>query len=181
MGHCDEDLPQPAGAFARLPAAALPRTLVASRTHPRPGGARLGAGEMAHIGANLRDEALGRALAHPGKRVQEGQGRLVRCAPLGHCPTHTLAGLIQVLQRAQVPGEQEAGHAPRAVRTGLLRGSFSPSKPQRELRELTRYRSTLVQDRARALNRLQAVLEDANVKLASVAYEVALQPRALAS
>jgi len=47
-------------------------------------------------------------------------------------------------------------------------GAFSPSKPQRQLRELTRYRSTLVQDRALTLNRLQAVLEDANLKRASV-------------
>ncbi len=53
-------------------------------------------------------------------------------------------------------------------RHGLLRGSFIPSNPQRQLRELTRYRSTRVQDRARTLNRLQAVLEDANLKLASV-------------
>ena len=46
-------------------------------------------------------------------------------------------------------------------------GAVSPSKPQRQLRELTRYRSTLVQDHARTLNRLQAVLEDAHLKLAS--------------
>jgi transposase len=44
--------------------------------------------------------------------------------------------------------------------------------PQRELRELTRYRSTLVQDRARTLNRLQDVLEDANLKLASVVTDI---------
>ncbi len=54
----------------------------------------------------------------------------------------------------------------------LLRGSFIPSKPQRQLRELTRYRSTLVQDHARTLNRLQAVLEDANLKLASVVTDI---------
>jgi transposase len=58
------------------------------------------------------------------------------------------------------------------LRHGLLRGSFIPSKPQRELRELTRYRSTLVQDRARTLNRLQDVLEDANLKLASVVTDI---------
>src|SRR5436190_3047882 len=58
------------------------------------------------------------------------------------------------------------------LRHGLLRGSFIPSKPQRQLRELTRYRSTLVQDHARALNRLQAVLEDANLKLAAVVTDI---------
>jgi transposase len=58
------------------------------------------------------------------------------------------------------------------LRHGLLRGSFIPSKPQRQLRELTRYRTTLVQDRARVINRLQAVLEDANIKLASVVTDI---------
>ena len=71
-----------------------------------------------------------------------------------------------------VPGRKtdvkDAAWIAELLRHGLLRGSFIPSKPQRQLRELTRYRSTLVQDRARALNRLQAVLEDANLKLASV-------------
>jgi transposase len=43
------------------------------------------------------------------------------------------------------------------LRHGLLRGSFIPSKPQRQLRELTRHRTPLVQDRARVINRLQAV------------------------
>jgi transposase len=58
------------------------------------------------------------------------------------------------------------------LRHGLLRGSFIPSKPQRQLRELTRYRMTLVQDRARVINRLQAVLEDANIKLAAVVTDI---------
>jgi transposase len=57
-------------------------------------------------------------------------------------------------------------------RHGLLRGSFIPSKPQRQLRELTRHRTTLVQDRARVVNRLQMVLEDANIKLASVVTDI---------
>jgi transposase len=55
---------------------------------------------------------------------------------------------------------------------GLLRPSFIPPAPQRELRELTRYRSSLVADRARVINRLQKALEDTNVKLASVVTDV---------
>jgi transposase len=55
---------------------------------------------------------------------------------------------------------------------GLLHGSFIPPAPQRELRELTRYRTSLVQERAREINRLQKVLEGANIKLASVASSV---------
>ena len=49
---------------------------------------------------------------------------------------------------------------------GLLRRSFVPPLPQRELRDLTRTRTSLLQDRSRSANRLQKVLEDANVKLA---------------
>lgn len=55
---------------------------------------------------------------------------------------------------------------------GLLRPSFIPPAPQRELRELTRYRSSLVADRARVINRLHKVLEDTNLKLASVVTDV---------
>jgi len=52
---------------------------------------------------------------------------------------------------------------------GLLTASFIPPTDQRELRELTRHRTSLVQDRARVINRLQKVLEDTNVKLGDVA------------
>ena len=55
---------------------------------------------------------------------------------------------------------------------GLIRGSFIPSPEQRHLRDLTRYRPHLVEERARLTNRLQAVLEDANVKLAAVVTDV---------
>jgi transposase len=55
---------------------------------------------------------------------------------------------------------------------GLLRASFVPPRPQRELRELTRYRTKLVEERARLVNRIQKVLEDSNVKLASVATDI---------
>lgn len=58
------------------------------------------------------------------------------------------------------------------LRHGLLRGSFIPPAPVRELRELTRHRTTLAQERARVVNRLQKVLEDANIKLASVVTDV---------
>jgi transposase len=58
------------------------------------------------------------------------------------------------------------------LRHGLLRGSFVPARPQRQLREMTRYRTTLVQERARTINRLQNVLEDANIKLASVVTDI---------
>ncbi|HVB55302.1 MAG TPA: IS110 family transposase [Candidatus Acidoferrales bacterium] len=52
---------------------------------------------------------------------------------------------------------------------GLLRASFVPPRPTRELRDLTRYRVSLTQEINRIANRVQKVLEDANIKLASVA------------
>jgi transposase len=58
------------------------------------------------------------------------------------------------------------------LRHGLLSGSFVPDRPQRELRELTRYRTSLVRERTAAANRLQKTLEGANVKLASVATDI---------
>jgi len=58
------------------------------------------------------------------------------------------------------------------LRHGLLRPSFIPDRPQRELRELTRYRTTLIHERASEVNRLQKVLEGANSKLASVATDI---------
>ena len=58
------------------------------------------------------------------------------------------------------------------LRHGLLKASFVPDRPQRELRELTRYRTALLQDRAAEVNRLQQTLEGANIKLAAVATDV---------
>lgn len=58
------------------------------------------------------------------------------------------------------------------LRHGLLRPSFIPDRPQRELRELVRYRRALVEERTREVNRLQKVLEGANLKLGAVASDV---------
>ena len=58
------------------------------------------------------------------------------------------------------------------LQAGLLQGSFIPERPQRELRDLTRHRSQLVAERSRAANRIQKILEDANIKLASVATDI---------
>lgn len=55
---------------------------------------------------------------------------------------------------------------------GLVRGSYVPVQPQRDLRELTRMRVGLCEDKARVANRIQKVLEDANIKLAAVATDV---------
>lgn len=58
------------------------------------------------------------------------------------------------------------------LRHGLLKGSFIPSQVLRELRDLTRYRTKLGDERKSEVNRVHKVLEDANIKLASVASDV---------
>lgn len=58
------------------------------------------------------------------------------------------------------------------LQCGLLQASFIPPRAQRELRELTRQRVQLVSQRASVANRIQKILEDANIKLASVATDV---------
>jgi transposase len=58
------------------------------------------------------------------------------------------------------------------LRHGLLKASFVPDRSQRDLRDLTRHRAQLVGERGRVANRIQKVLEDANIKLGSVATDV---------
>ncbi len=55
---------------------------------------------------------------------------------------------------------------------GLVRPSFIPPRAQRELRDLTRYRTTFVRERATLVNRVHKALEGANLKLASVATDI---------
>lgn len=55
---------------------------------------------------------------------------------------------------------------------GLLKASYIPSVPQRELRDLTRYRVRLTEERAREVNRVQKTLEDTNLKLGDVVSDV---------
>jgi transposase len=58
------------------------------------------------------------------------------------------------------------------LRHGLLKASYIPDREQRELRELARYRKSLIEERAREINRLQKVLEGANIKLDSIVKDI---------
>lgn len=84
--------------------------------------------------------------------------------------------LVNAQHSKAVPGRksdvQDCAWIAELLRHGLLRGSFVPARPERELRELTRYRTSLVRERSAEVNRLQKTLEGANIKLASVASEV---------
>jgi transposase len=84
--------------------------------------------------------------------------------------------LVNPAQVKQVPGRKtdvaDCVWLAQLLEHGLLRGSFVPPAPIRELRDLTRYRKVLIQERTREANRLHKVLEDAGVKLASVATDI---------
>ena len=84
--------------------------------------------------------------------------------------------LVNAQHIKQVPGRktdvQDCQWIADLLRHGLIRPSFVPPSPQRDLRELTRQRSQLIAERARVANRIQKMLEDANLKLASVVSDI---------
>ena len=84
--------------------------------------------------------------------------------------------LVNAQHIKQVPGRKtdlkDCAWIAELLEHGLLKASFVPDRPQRELRDLTRQRTQLLGDRARVVNRIQKTLEDANIKLASVATDI---------
>lgn len=84
--------------------------------------------------------------------------------------------LVNAQHLSRVPGrktdQSDAEWICELMQYGLLKASFIPPKGQRELRELVRYRTGFVHDRATLVNRVQKVLEGANIKLASVVTDV---------
>src|SRR6202165_4648773 len=94
---------------------------------------------------------------------------------------NVMEGLFEmVLVNAQhikaVPGRKtdtkDAEWIADPLQHALLKASFMPSAPQRELRELTRYRVRLTEERAREVNRVQKTLEDTNLKLGDVVSDI---------
>jgi transposase len=92
-----------------------------------------------------------------------------------------LEGMVEVLLvNAQhvkaVPGRKtdvkDAAWLAELLQHGLLRASCMPPVAQRERRDLTRYRSTCIQERVTLINRVQKLLEDAHIKLAAVAADI---------
>jgi transposase len=81
--------------------------------------------------------------------------------------------LLNARHLRNVPGRKtdvkDAAWICQLVEHGLVRPSFVPPKPIRQLRDLTRYRKALVQERTREAQRLEKLLEDAGIKLSSVA------------
>jgi transposase len=84
--------------------------------------------------------------------------------------------LVNARHVKQVPGRKtdvkDAEWLCQLAEAGLLRASFVPPKPIRALRNLTRYRKTQIQERAREANRLHKALEDTGIKLDCVASDI---------
>ena len=84
--------------------------------------------------------------------------------------------LLNAAHLHHVPGRKtdvaDAAWIAQLVEHGLVRPSFVPPRPIRELRELTRYRKTQIQERSREVQRLDKVLQDAGIKLSSVATDI---------
>ncbi|HXJ79316.1 MAG TPA: IS110 family transposase, partial [Candidatus Methylomirabilis sp.] len=84
--------------------------------------------------------------------------------------------LVNAAHMKQVPGRktdvQDGIWIAPLLEHGLLRGSFVPPAPIRELRDLTRHRKVLIQEQTRAANGLHKLLQDAGIKLASVATDI---------
>jgi transposase len=84
--------------------------------------------------------------------------------------------LVNPRELKQVPGRKsdvkDCQWIARLLQHGLLRSSFVPCRPQRELRDLTRHRAQLQGERTRVANRIHKLLEDANIKLGAVASDI---------
>ena len=84
--------------------------------------------------------------------------------------------LVNPRELKQVPGRKsdvkDSQWIAHLLACGLLRPSFVPERPQRDLRDLTRLRAVLTDEHTRTVNRLHKVLQDANIKLTSVATDI---------
>jgi len=146
--------------------------LIACRRYPDPAGQSRR--DIRKFGTMLADlQALATWLAETGTThvVMESTG--VYWQPVFNVlEEHCTVWLVNAAHVKNVPGRKtdvkDAEWLAHLLRQGLLRPSFIPPREQRELREVVRYRQSLVEERTRVSNRVQKVLEDANIKLSSV-------------
>jgi transposase len=152
------------------------RTVVACRIIPGPDGAPVKA--IRTFGTLTPDLlALADWLAEAGCTHVAMESTGVFWKPIYNLLEDQFSLLVVNAQHMKaVPGRktdvQDAEWLADLLRHGLLRASFIPDRPQRELRELTRYRTSVIEERAAEVNRVQQTLEGANIKLASVATDL---------
>jgi len=152
------------------------KTVVACRITPHPDG---GWRKEVRTFATLTDELLNLA---DWLRASEVTHIAMESTGVYWKPLYNLleAEFGVVLVNAQhikfVPGRKtdvnDAQWIAELLQHGLLKASYIPPVEQRDLRDLIRYRRSLIQERTREVNRVQKVLEDANIKLGSVASNV---------
>jgi transposase len=121
--------------------------------------------------------ALADWLAAPGVRQVALESTGVYWKPVYNLlEPHFQVMLVNAQHIKQVPGRKtdvtDSRWIAELLQHGLLKPSFIPPRPIRELRDLTRQRSQLARHRATACNRIQKVLEDCNIKLAGVARDI---------
>ncbi len=142
---------------------------------PGPGGVVKHVAEFATFTEELlalRDWLVGHGVSRVG---MEASG--VYWKPVFYALEDTVeCWLLNARHMHNVPGRKtdmaDADWICKLVRHGLVRASFVPPKPIRELRNLTRYRRTRMEERTRETQRLDKVLQDAGIKLSSVASNV---------
>ena len=155
------------------------KTVMACRVRPDATGQQAdGRMELQEFGTMTRDLlALSDWLAEGGIThvAMESTGEYWR--PVDHLLEGSFTVfLVNAAHVKQVPGRKtdkaDARWLAKLMRYGLLQASVIPPQGQRDVRDLTRYRTKLVQERSREVNRVQGVLERANIKLAAVATDI---------
>jgi transposase len=120
----------------------------------------------------LADWLVGHGVAHVAMESTGVYWKPVFNILEGHCQVI----LVNAEHIKQVPGRKtdvkDCAWIAQLLQHGLLKASFVPPEPIRELRDVTRQRTQLIAEKASAANRIQKVLEDANIKLACVATDV---------
>jgi transposase len=125
-------------------------------------------------------EALGAWLRDAGCRIAAMESTGVYWKPVCNILSEPAGGLVVWVVNAQharaIPGRKtdvpDAEWLADLLQHGLVRPSFVPDRDQRELRDLTRTRTSLVDERSAAVKRVHKVLEDANLTLSGVATDV---------
>jgi transposase len=152
------------------------RTVVACLIVPGPGGAPVK--EIRRFGTMTADlrELRGWLLAK-GCAVVAMESTGPYWKPIWNLLEHSFSlTLVNPQHMKAIPGrktdQKDSEWLAELLRHGLLKASFVPERFQRELRELTRYRTRLVEERSAEVNRVQKILEGANLKLASVATDI---------
>lgn len=120
----------------------------------------------------LRDWLLAAGCTHAAMEATGSFWKPVYNILDGHCELL----VVNAAHMHAVPGRKtdvrDAEWIATLLKHGLLRASFIPDRAQRELRDLTRTRTSLTDERSAAVNRIQQVLEDANIKVAGVASDI---------